>query len=117
MSCAPSRPAAHEAPLARVDGPRPNPAPDPRTGIVGEGAPLLPLLTPRQAAELLAVRESWLRRRATARTVPCTFLGKHLRFSRADVQAIAAAAAQPAPQPARRRGRSAGGSARSRGGR
>lgn len=56
---------------------------------------MLPLYTPAEAAQILAVRESWLRRRAAARTVPCTFLGKHLRFSRADVLAIATAAAQP----------------------
>jgi hypothetical protein len=29
----------------------------------------------------MAVRESWLRRKAAARAIPCTFLGKHLRFS------------------------------------
>jgi excisionase family DNA binding protein len=56
---------------------------------------LLPLYTPGEAADLLAVRESWLRRRATARAVPCTFLGKHLRFSRADLIAIARAGATP----------------------
>lgn len=65
-------------------------------------AGLLPLYTPAAAAELLAVRESWLRRRAAARTVACTFVGKHLRFSHADVLAIAAAGARP-PGPTRRR--------------
>jgi excisionase family DNA binding protein len=63
---------------------------------------VLPLYTPGTAARLLAVRESWLRRKAAARAVPCTFLGRHLRFSRADVEAIAQAAAQPpltAPEP------------------
>lgn len=54
------------------------------------------LLTPEQAAELLQVRPSWLRRKAAARAVPCRFLGKHLRFSRTDVEAIAAASARPA---------------------
>ncbi len=67
---------------------------------------MLPLYTPRAAAELLAVRESWLRRKATARAVPCTFLGRHLRFSRADLEAIAQAAAHrpltaPGAQPGR----------------
>jgi hypothetical protein len=57
---------------------------------------LLPLYTPADAAELLAVRESWLRRRATARMVPCTFLGKHLRFSHADIVAIATAGSRSA---------------------
>lgn len=61
----------------------------------GSGASALPLYTPARAAEVLAVRESWLRRRAAERRVPCTFLGKHLRFSHADVVAIAAAGAHP----------------------
>ncbi len=65
-----------------------------RAGPSATGA-VLPLYTPAQAAQLLAVRESWLRRRATARAVPCTFLGKHLRFSHADVVAIALAGAHP----------------------
>ena len=62
--------------------------------------PLLPLYTPAEAAGLLAVPESWIRRRATARLVPCTFLGKHLRFSPADLAAIAAAGAYPPGQAA-----------------
>lgn len=56
----------------------------------------LVLYTPARAAELLAVRESWLRRKAAARVIPCTFLGKHLRFSIHDVRAIARLGAQPA---------------------
>lgn len=66
-----------------------------------ESPSVLPLYTPAAAAQQLAVRESWLRRRAAARAVPCTFLGRHLRFSRADLEAIARAAAHPpltAPQ-------------------
>ena len=66
------------------------------------GALVLPLYTPAEAAKLLAVRESWLRSRAAARTVPCTFVGKHLRFSHADVVRIAAAGAT-APEPVSRR--------------
>ena len=54
------------------------------------------LYTPAEAALLLKVRESWLRRKAAARQVPCTFLGKHLRFSATDLAAIITAAAQPA---------------------
>lgn len=46
------------------------------------------LYTPEQAAALLGVRASWLRRKAAARVVACTFVGKHLRFSRADLDAI-----------------------------
>ena len=54
------------------------------------------LLTPAEAAIRLRVRESWLRKRAAARAIPCTFLGKHLRFSAADLAAIVAGAALPA---------------------
>ena len=70
--------------------------------------PVLPLHTPAEAARLLAVPESWLRRQVTARLVPHTRLGKHLRFSHADLVVIATTAAQPAgiPLAARRpRGR------------
>lgn len=56
------------------------------------------LYTAEQAADLLQVRTSWLRRKAAARAVPCRFLGKHLRFARSDIDAIAEASAQPARQ-------------------
>ncbi|QFZ24245.1 DNA-binding protein [Saccharothrix syringae] len=62
----------------------------------------LQLYTPAQAAELLAVRESWLRRRAGRRQVPCTFLGKHLRFSAADLRVIAAQGARAVRTPRHR---------------
>jgi excisionase family DNA binding protein len=52
------------------------------------------LYTPEQAAELLGVKPSWLRRKAAARAVPCTFVGKHLRFSRTDLEAIMTAGKQ-----------------------
>lgn len=63
-------------------------------GVESGGGVLL--LTPGQAAGLLQVRESWLRRRAVERRVWCTFVGKHLRFSRADLDVIVAAGACPA---------------------
>jgi excisionase family DNA binding protein len=53
-----------------------------------EGSQLL--YTPAEAAAQLRVRESWLRRKAAARQIPCTFLGKHLRFSAADLATIVA---------------------------
>jgi len=46
------------------------------------------LYTPDQAAVLLAVRPSWLRRAAAEGSIACTYLGKHLRFSDADLHAI-----------------------------
>ena len=58
-----------------------------------EAMPQRLLYTPAAAAELLLVRESWLRRRAAALTIPCTFVGKHLRFSHADLTAIVDAGA------------------------
>ena len=42
------------------------------------------------------IRESWLRAKATARAIPCTFIGKHLRFSDDDIaQIMAEGARQP----------------------
>ncbi|MEV6909462.1 DNA-binding protein [Amycolatopsis sp. NPDC051071] len=46
------------------------------------------LYTPAQASQRLIIKESWLRRKAGLRQIPCTFLGKHLRFSDADLRAI-----------------------------
>ncbi len=66
-------------------------------------APLL--YTSVDAAELLAVPESWLRRKAGRRLIPCTLVGKHLRFSAADLAAITAGGSQPVLQLRRRRGR------------
>jgi excisionase family DNA binding protein len=64
----------------------------------------LTVYTPEEAAKILKVRASWLRRRAAARQIPCTFLGKHLRFSSADIAAIIATGAMPLSgrQPRRR---------------
>ncbi len=74
------------------------------TGQV-RGPDCRPLLyTPADASELLAVPESWLRRKAGRRLIPCTFVGKHLRFSTADLAAITTAGAQPVLQPRRRLG-------------
>ena len=56
-------------------------------------APLLH--TPAQAAQVLNVPESWLRKKAASRLIPCTFVGKHLRFSDADLAAIVAAGERP----------------------
>ena len=74
---------------------RPTPSPDHSGGLT---PPLrdLQAYTPEQAANLLKVRESWLRRKAAARLIPCTFVGKHLRFTAADLAAIVAVGAAPA---------------------
>jgi excisionase family DNA binding protein len=54
------------------------------------------LHTTAEAAEILKIRESWLRAKAAARVIPCTFIGKHLRFSDDDIaQIMAEGARQP----------------------
>ncbi|MEV5751667.1 helix-turn-helix domain-containing protein [Actinoallomurus sp. NPDC052308] len=74
----------------------------PEPAIASSGLRDEPLVyTPEEAARLLGVKPSWLRRKAAARAIPCTFLGKHLRFSRADLEAIVAAGRQ-APRSRRR---------------
>jgi hypothetical protein len=44
--------------------------------------------TAAEAAGILKVRESWLKTKASARLIPCTFVGKHLRFSDGDIAEI-----------------------------
>lgn len=56
----------------------------------------LRVYTPAEAAALLTIGEFWLRRQAAAHLIPCTFVGKHLRFTDADIAAIIAAGARPA---------------------
>ncbi|MDG4829941.1 helix-turn-helix domain-containing protein [Solwaraspora sp. WMMD1047] len=55
------------------------------------------LYTADQAAALLQISPSWLRRKATARSIPCTFIGKHLRFSPTDLEMIIKAGARTPP--------------------
>ena len=106
MSTEPHRPTRRQPPRPEHHprGPvatSPSAAPSPP----GEDSQLL--FTPAEAAERLRIRESWLRRPAAERQVPCTFLGKHLRFSAADLAAIVAQNGQ-APtgrRPHRRPGR------------
>ncbi|WP_329072758.1 helix-turn-helix domain-containing protein [Amycolatopsis sp. NBC_01480] len=62
------------------------------------------LYTPAQAAELLAIGESWLRRKAGTRAIPCTYVGKHLRFAHADLEQIVAAGHRPGGTYPRRSG-------------
>lgn len=64
-----------------------------------QGAPKRLLRTPAEAAELLSVKESWLRRQAGRRVIPSTMLGKHLRFSDADLAAITDNGRRPARRP------------------
>ena len=84
-----------QRPHRTTDQDRPPAGADRRTTASPAGEAVL-LYTPTEAARLLRVRESWLRKKAAARDIPCTFLGKHLRFSPADLAAIVAASARPA---------------------
>jgi excisionase family DNA binding protein len=85
----------HQPPRQRR--PRTEADPAPTAAQVPAAAATGPLLyTPAEAARLLKVRESWLRKKAAARQVPRTFLGRHLRFSATDLAAIVTTAAQPA---------------------
>ena len=52
------------------------------------------LHTVAEAAGILKVRESWLKTKASARLIPCTFVGKHLRFSDNDIANIMRAGAR-----------------------
>jgi excisionase family DNA binding protein len=46
------------------------------------------LLTAQQAARLLAVRVSWVYGAAREGTLPHIHLGRHIRFTRADLEAF-----------------------------
>jgi excisionase family DNA binding protein len=59
------------------------------------------LHTVAEAAGILKVRESWLKSKAAKRAIPCTFVGKHLRFSDSDITEIMQAGARQ-PVTARR---------------
>ena len=45
-----------------------------------------PLLTPAEAAALLAVRRSWVYDAARNGQLPCVRVGRHLRFLRSDLE-------------------------------
>lgn len=60
-------------------------------------APEERLLDIREAAEVLSVSTSWLYKRVAARAVPCTRLGRAVRFSRANLAAIVAASTSTPP--------------------
>ncbi|MFE2752240.1 helix-turn-helix domain-containing protein [Actinosynnema sp. NPDC059335] len=73
-------------------------APKPETAPDGDcvTTPARLLHTPAQAARMLAVPESWLRRMAGRREIACTLVGKHLRFSDADLHSIIQRGSRPA---------------------
>jgi hypothetical protein len=67
------------------------------TEMAGTELPLR-LYTPEQVGQMLQVPASWLRKKVSARSVPCTFVGKHLRFSAADIAAIISIGSTPATE-------------------
>src|SRR6185437_4601611 len=72
------------------------PLPKKEQCIMIDSRKMAQLHTPAEAAEILRIRESWLRAKAAARAIPCTFIGKHLRFSDDDIaQIMADGARQP----------------------
>jgi excisionase family DNA binding protein len=84
----PPKPPDPKAPGA-LDGALPGPEP------AMESPPARLLHTPEQAAVLLQVPASWLRKKAAAHLVPHTRIGRHLRFSDADLTAIIHHGARP----------------------
>jgi excisionase family DNA binding protein len=73
-----------------------SPLPEKEQCIMIGSRKMAQLHTPAEAAEILKIRESWLRAKAAARVIPCTFIGKHLRFSEDDIaQIMAEGARQP----------------------
>jgi hypothetical protein len=53
------------------------------------------IYTAEQAATLLHVSPWWLRKKSTAGAIPCTFIGRYLRFTAEDLAKIIAAGAHP----------------------
>lgn len=53
-----------------------------------------PLLDIDQAAQWLGVHRSWVRDKVTARAIPFTFVGRHVRFAQEHLAAIVAAGEQ-----------------------
>ena len=52
------------------------------------------LLTIAEAAVVLNVPENWLRKKVTARAVPFTLIGRHVRFTSAHLDSIIGAGEQ-----------------------
>jgi excisionase family DNA binding protein len=53
------------------------------------------LLTTEEAAKVLCVSYSWLKKAAQRREVPCTHIGRAVRFSRTHLEEIIAAGESP----------------------
>lgn len=61
------------------------------TAVEREGkVTMAQLYTAAEVAEILKVGVSWVRTQAARRAIPCTFVGKHLRFCQGDIDWIVA---------------------------
>ena len=60
-----------------------------------EGGPMTRLYSMKEAAEVLNVPFTWLRDKVTARQVPHTRLGRHVRFTEAHLAEIVAEGERP----------------------
>ena len=60
----------------------------PRLTTAGNSQGALTLYTAEEAAEILRVKKSWLKRQAAARKIPFTMLGRSYRFTSAHLSAI-----------------------------
>lgn len=61
------------------------------------------LFTFAEAAEMTALRESWLRKAVSERRIPFRRIGRHVRFAQADIDAlVSGAAVSVTPSPLRK---------------
>ena len=56
------------------------------------------LLTFSEVAGMTGLRESWLRKKVSEQSIPHRKVGKHVRFSRDDIDALIEQSAQPVTQ-------------------
>lgn len=61
-----------------------------------DGSPAPLLITLEEAAEALSVPTSWLRTRVAEHKIACTRLGRHIRFTRQQLQELVDMSVQPA---------------------
>lgn len=69
--------------------------PTPPNAPVGTG----PLMDNKALADRLNVKVSWVEDAAKAGRIPCTFIGRHRRYTEAHYQQIVAAGERPATNP------------------
>ena len=62
---------------------------------IGAVPAVQPLRNTKEAAQLLGVSASWLKKQVIARNVPCTRIGRSVRFTEAQIAEIIASRAQP----------------------